>query len=198
MRLSDLHEMAVRGGDLTAMADEWAAKMQARISSSESKKKIGSIDGMDVIKWNMLVSVWYGDSMVAVASVDDIAGEYCIVDDVWIEPSMRNRKLFVKLLAFIKNEMKFNRIMLGRVHSDSTYNLLKNGGLTAFKKTWVHLQSNENKPFDKDTIDDFYQDSKWALFLENTEDWSQFVREDSFTHSYEALAHAIGQHASLA
>ncbi len=191
MKLTDIHEMATRGGDLTATADTWASKMEFRISSATDKTKLGNIDDLEVFKWGMYVSVWDDSSMIAIARVEDMAGEYCVIDNVWVSSSYRGKKIFVKLLAFIKNEMKFPRIMLGKIHSDDTYNILKNGGLSAFKKTWVHIVTDKNAPFSLDALNDFYGDSKWSLFLENYEDWSIFINENGFTHSYEALANAI-------
>lgn len=197
MKLIDIREMAVRGGNLTDVADSWAQQMKKHIDAAEDKEDLGSIDKMKVFKLGKYMSVWAED-MVAIASIDVHSSNTCIIDDVWVDSIHRGNKIFVKLLAFIKNEMKFNHIVLGKVHSDDTYNLLKSGGLRAFNKSWLHLHTNEVRPFDIANIDSFYGDSSWQLVLENSEDWSVFVRDNSFTHSYEALANAIELSDSLA
>jgi hypothetical protein len=197
MKLFDLREMAIRGGDITAKADSWAKKVENTMLQAEDNPVVGQMDDLEVRLHRSTLTVWDGEEMVMAASIDEVPTHgYCKVDDIWVKPSRRGSKLLVKLLIFLKNARGNTRLVLGQVHSDDTYQLLKGGGLKAFKKTWRN-HAGEVVPFDKDTIDEFYKKADWELTLENTESWKHLIRDDSFTHSYEALSNAVSLHEQL-
>ena len=196
MKLSDLKEMAVRGGDLTAVADSWAEKLERSLKDDPTNKEVGKIDSFTVRQRFFLHSIWDGDELIAAFTLDNIPSVYCKIDDVWVKSDRRGQKMFVKILLFIKNELKCHRIVFGEVHSNETVNLLKSDGLKAFKKHWQN-RAGEIKQFSPDTVDDFYGVGKWLLVLESGDDWSRFIKDGSFTHSYEALAQAIALHEQL-
>lgn len=142
------------------------------------------------------VSVWDGDIMVFTARIDIVPNTYCVVHDVWVASETRGTGLFKKFLLFLKVQLKQKRIAFGEVHSDRTYELLKSGGFKLFKKYWEN-RGGDRKDFSTDTIDEFYGLGKWKLFLENSNDLSEYIREQSFTHSYTALVNIVDTHEKL-
>lgn len=197
MKLVDLEEMATKGGDLSSVGDRWAQGVtKMLLSNPKDNKKIGMIDELEVRKFIMTYSIWDKDRMVAAARIDLIPGATAIIDDVWVDRERRGQKLFVKLLLFIKNRLKQARIIFGEVHSDDTVKLLKADGLKAFTRYWQD-KNGEVRPFSPATVDEFYGLGKWKLVLESAESWEHLIRDESFTHTYESLAHAVSQHDRL-
>lgn len=194
MKLSDLREMAIRGGNLTAMADAWAKRLETQIAASPNEHPvIGSLDDFVVRQKLFTMTVWDDQKMVLAAKVDPIPNVYCLVDDVWIAPEARGQRLFTKFLLFLKVDRGYSRLALGEVHSDDTYNLLKGGGLKAFKKHW-EKSNGERAEFSPQTIDEFYRLGRWRLVLENTANLSRLIGESGFTHTYHAISHAVNLH----
>jgi hypothetical protein len=196
MKLKELTEMSIRGGNLTAQSDVWAAKRESELLSNANNEQIGKIDSFVVKQHLFTVSVWDGNQMIGIATIDNIPNQYCLIDNLWVISSLRGKKLLSKLLLFLKIDRGYNKLALADVHSDDTYDLLKAGGLKSFKKHWENRQGKIEE-FSVDTIDDFYGAGWWKLVLENTEDFSGFIKTDSFTHTYSAIAHAIDLHESL-
>jgi hypothetical protein len=194
MKLSDLVEMAMRGGNLTARADAWAAKLEISVLHNLNDHPIiGAIGDLVVRKKFLTVTVWSGEKMVLAAKVDPVPGAYCMIDDIWTALELRGQKLFSKFLLFLKIDQGYTKLAFAELHSDDTYDLLKAGGLKAFKKHWENYHG-EVADFSPNTIDEFYGAGHWKLILENTADMSYLIREDGFTHTYEALAHAVNVH----
>ena len=197
MKLSDLHEMALRGGNLSAIANAWAVKLQAdALKHLGDHQEIGKIDDLIVRKKLFTTTIWNGDVMVLAAQVDIVPNAYCMVDDVWVAPSARGQKLFSKFLIFLKVKLKQPKIVFGEVHSDDTYQLLKADGFKLFKKRWENFHGDVAE-FSPDTVDQFYGAGRWKLVLENTDDLSSYLIEDSFTHSYDALVHIVNTYQSI-
>lgn len=188
---AELTEMALRGGDLSSQADEWAQRLEAQVLQVPGEhREIGKIDDLVIRRRLMTATVWDGRQLVLAARVDPVPGVYCLVDDVWVKSDRRGKGLFTKLLLFIKLKLKQPKIALGEVHSDDTYELLKSGGFKLFKKHW-ESSSGERAEFSTDTIDEFYGAEKWKLILESTSDLTPLLREESFTHSYDALVNIL-------
>jgi hypothetical protein len=187
-------EMAVRGGDLTLVSDAWAEKLEKQINDGQlTFKEVGTIDSMVVKSHLFTHTLWLGDEMVFAAQVDKIPGNTCSIDDIWVKSSFRGQKLLSKFLIWLKVDQKQHTIKLGEVHSDDTYNLLKAGGLRAFKKHWENFHGDV-KPFSAETIDDFYGKGRWKLVLENDTDLGWLQPTGGFTHTYEALVNVFDNH----
>lgn len=193
MKLHQIIEMALRGGDLTKSADDWAAKLETLVRSSSDHREIGKIDTLIVKNHLFTYTVWDGDRMVMAARVDIVPNYTCKVDDVWVKTLMRGKKMFVKFLLFLKIDRNQSRLEFGDVHSDETYSLLKADGLKAFKKHWEN-SNGEVQEFSFDTIDKFYGAGRWRLILENTTDLEFIAPREGFTRTYESLLNALNNH----
>lgn len=84
-------------------------------------------------------------------------------------------------------------MLLGFIHSDTTYAIIKAGGLSKFNRYWYDPMTGNTAEYSPDTVDDFYQlgKQKWSLMLENLdEDCSnmpKFATEDTgyIIHAYD-------------
>lgn len=80
--------------------------------------------------------------------------------------------------------MNRNNLIIGKVHSTDMQEVVK--GLSRFNKQWYNLKTKEKKPFNVDTLDDFYShlhSIDWRLMLENSgdfSDWPKFNEGKSF------------------
>jgi hypothetical protein len=167
--ICNVNEMAYKGGDLRSQADEYAKKQEVNLKDA---KHVGDIEEFQVKKKGLIFSLWKDDELVALASLDPIPNAYAVVDDLWVKDTFRNQKLLSKLLWFFKSRENHPKLLLGKLHSDDTYNVLKAGGLSKFKRYWFDPISSDTAEFDRDTIDEFYKGRKssWTLMLEQTDD----------------------------
>lgn len=169
MELHKLAEMAYRGGNLTKIADEYAKKQEI---NQKDAKHIGDIDSFLVKKKGLIYSVWKDEELIALASLDSIPNSYAIVDDLWVKEEFRGQKILAKLLWFFKSRENHKKILLGKLHSDDTVDLLKANGLSLFKRYWYNTLTGDTEEFNKLTVDDFYKSDKksWSLMLEHNGD----------------------------
>ncbi len=159
-----INEMSMKGGDFSAPAERFARHHETQWADG---KHVGDIDEFSVNQDGIYYSVWDGEELIACASADTLPTSYTIVDHLWVETSYRGQNIISKLLWFLKTREGYDKLMFGKVHSSDTYNFLKQGGLSKFKKTWH--RGEEIEPFSPETIDDFYgiDDKKdWQLVLE--------------------------------
>lgn len=142
-------------------------------------KYIADIEEFQVIRYENFYSLWDRDELCGFTSLTNN-----VVDDVWINPTYRGKKLFSKLLWFYKSRLGHNQLLLGKVHSRMMQEVVK--GLSCFKKSWVNVKTKANEPFDLETLDHFYGDvepTDWRLMLENNgdfSDWPMFRNGSSF------------------
>lgn len=198
LKTRELFEMPIRGGDLTDTADNWARKLErVALDNPAQHRLIGTIDELEVRRHLFTLSIWKDGKMISAASIDPVANLFVVVDNLWVAQEHRKQKLLSKLLIFLKIELGHKKIVLGKIHTDDTYELLKAGGLKAFRKYWEDYDGNI-RDFSTDSIDEYYRDAKWKLVLENDADLSGLLRQNSFTHTYEALANAFDNHLLLA
>ena len=197
MKIEELvKEMAVRGGNLQAVSDSWAERLESQIASSSDHKQIGKIDDFVVKNHLFTYTMWDSSEMIFAARVDKIPGSTCTVDDVWTKETRRGLKLFTKFLLWLKVDQGQQVIRLGEIHSDDTYNILKSGGFRAFKKHWENFHG-ETAPFSTETIDSFYGKGRWKLVLENSDNLEYLRPLDGFTRSYGALINVFNNHDQL-
>lgn len=153
---------------------------------------IGSLDELTVRKESEYLTFWDSTTLVAACTIQ-VTG---IIDDIWIADGFRGQKLLTKMLLFIKHTLGHPKIVFGTVHSSDTQNLLRGGGLKLFKKYWQNSHG-ETRAFSPENMNDFYGPGRWQLVLENTEDFGIFLKHDSFTHSWSALANIADLHESI-
>jgi len=166
LKLIDLHEMAIKSGDLRKLADEFATK---NVEKWKQFPHIADIDSFKVRRSENHYVLFDDDVCIAHFQVDENGPSSVIVDGVWVKLEYSGKKIFSKFLWFLKSREHYSKIVLGDVHSIETYNLLKSGGLSRFKKSWENKNS-EKINFDTNSIDDFYGNSKWKLVLECSDD----------------------------
>lgn len=169
MKLSDIKEMAYRGGNLTAQADRFYSSAEQHLRSGIH---VGDIDDYQVKKKDLYYSLWTDEEMIAALKLDVIPNTYAVVDDLWVKENFRGKKILSKLLWFLKSRENHRKILLAKVHSDDTYNLLKSGGLSKFNRYWYDPMTGATEVFEPSTVDDFYKSAKkkWSLMLEHDGD----------------------------
>jgi len=179
MKLSDLYEMPLRAGNLEKSAQDFADKNREQWLKAEH---VGDIGQLIVRKDKLVYSVWDGDKLVACASLED--GKYgSIVDNVWVNKDYRRQKIFSKLLWFFKSREGRDKLLLGKVHSDDTYQLINGVGLSRFQKYWI--KDGKTEPFSPATVDKFYgSEYGWQLVLENGDDFFNDFPRFSGCHNW--------------
>jgi hypothetical protein len=165
MKLCELKEMAYRGGNLTSQADKFAARNEPILKNSEY---IGDIDDFKVKFDGRFYSIWNKEEMTALIRTEK-TDDYVKVDDLWVKNSFRGQKILAKLFWFLKSREKYGKLLIGNLHSDDTYEIIKSGGLSKFKRSWYDAKTKNKIDFDIKTVDDFYKVEKksWSLMLES-------------------------------
>lgn len=136
----------------------------------ELGKYIADIENYKVLQDGIYYSIWDDNTIVAVASLSD---ENNTVDDVWVDPEHRGKKLFSALLWFFKTRLNRSPLILGKIHSEDMQEVVK--GLSRFNKKWVNIETDEIQPFSLDTLDNFYQSERKAQRLKNAVLYSQTI-----------------------
>lgn len=174
MKLQQLFEMPIMAKNLRSEADSFAERNK---DSWSKLPHTADIDNFKIKSKGRKFSLWDNDICVAFFDVDKIPNHYVIVDDVWVSKEYSNKKIFSKFLWFLKSRLNEPKIIFGKVHSEETVNLLRHGGLSKFKKSWINLKTDELKEFSKDEIDEFYSNPNWSLMLENySEEFHDFPK----------------------
>ena len=167
MKLSQIKEMAIKGGHLRKLANDFADKHKHEWFNFPH---VADIDDMEVRHFKNVYVLFKDANPIAHFQVDAVAGNIAIVDGVWVAEIMSNKKVFSRFLWFLKSREHYSKIQLGDVHSHETYQLLIAGGLSRFQKYWKNSSTGEIIPYDVSSVEDFYRSSKWKLFLESHDD----------------------------
>jgi|688.fasta_scaffold619970_2 hypothetical protein len=184
MKINEIEEMTMLGPDLSQQAEKFANTNKKRWYTHG--KHIADIENYKVLQDGIYYSLWDDDTLVAVSSLSNASNE---VDDVYVNPVYRGKKIFSMMLWFFKTRLNRSPLMLGQVHSKMMQEVIK--GLSRFNKYWYNIRTNEKEPFSLDTLDNFYSylsPTPWRLMLENIGefDWPMFAKNKSFvTESYE-------------
>lgn len=179
MKISDVFELSMRAGDMGPLADQFAER---NAEAWRTGKHVGDIETLKVLLKGQTYSVWDGDEVVASVNADVVPNNYTAIDAAWVKGDRRGERLFSKVLWFLKTREGHDRLLLGKIHSRDTQEVIK--GLRAFTKTWV--KDGEVEPFSPDTLDRFYSASGptgWQLMLENvvlSADWPKFFTSANF------------------
>lgn len=164
-------EMPIKAGNF----DEAASRFGNMKKDDWFKTVVtAKLDDFDIRLTDGFYSVWDRDVLVFFMKIRPFK-DGLEVDDVWTSASYRGKRIFSKMLAFLKTRERTNVIYLGNVHSVDTYNLIKAGAFTSFKKHWLN-RHGETSNFSIDTVDNFYGSSGWILVLENDVDYGIFPR----------------------
>lgn len=200
MRLHDLCEAPLDGGDLRPSADKFAASM---IPKFQDTAPIADIEEFSVKKLQAGNGYHYalfsGGDAVLLAFVKPldkmmypvlkIAGKAAEVDDVWVAADQVGKRIYSKFLWFLKSREGFYQLMTGKVQLDDTIKFLRAGGLSKFNKTWQNTATGEIQNFDAGDMDKFYSTRNWRLVLENEstefDDFSRFNTGRWIEESYD-------------
>jgi hypothetical protein len=183
MKLNELTEMTMRGPDLSAQAEQFANRNKE--SWYTHGKHIADIENYKVLQDGIYYSLWDYTTLVAVCSLSNSGNE---VDDVYVNPAYRGKKIFSMMLWFFKTRLNKSPLMIGQVHSKMMQEVIK--GLSRFEKYWYNIRTNETEPFALDTLDNFYgylSPTPWRLMLENSGEfnWSMYNEGGFVKESYE-------------
>lgn len=175
--------MTMRGPNLSIRAQKFIDKNKQYWL--ENGKYIADIEDFKVLQNGTHYSLWDNDILVSVASLSNNNE----VDDVWVNSDYRGKKIFSMMLWFFKTRLNRNQLILGAVHSKDMQEVVK--GLSRFDKKWYNIDTKETKPFDIDTLDDYYsylEPTPWRLMLENTGkfNWPMFNNNGFVKESYES------------
>jgi hypothetical protein len=130
---------------------------------------VGNIDNFKVkysIGFPKAYSVWDDDKIVARVNLVPGRNE---VQNSWVSQEYRNQRMTSKLFRFIIDYTN-EPLLRGDAHSEDTYNTIKNNGYREFKKSWYNTKTREERPFDMDTVEEFYTktgeaDNYWQLLM---------------------------------
>ena len=162
------NEMTWRGPDYEVISQKFAEKNRENWLSG---KYIADIEQYRVLVTGNFYSLWDDEDVLAAYSslIDNI------VDDIWVNPNYRRQHLFSKMLWFFKSRLNKNPLVIGKIHSPAMQEVIK--GLSKFNKSWLNVNTNEVKPFDATTVDEYYSNSgitDWRLIIESMGDFSDF------------------------
>jgi hypothetical protein len=145
---------------------------------------VGDIDSFKVIKKDHIYSLWDNDVMVSFVSTSSEMSDTVTVD-YWVDKKYRGQKIISKFLWFLKTREGMSKIIIGKQHSGDTVQMLRSGGLSHFKKSWVNIKSGERVPYDKEkdngpggTYEPYRSmaPTDWRIILENSGDFSDYPR----------------------
>lgn len=200
MKLQNLLEMPLKGGDLRPAADMFAASAALKFQDVEPTADIEEFKVKMVQSGNAFnYALFTGNDMVLFASVKPlhrmmypllkIAEKAAEIDDVWVAKEFEGKRLYSKFLWFLKSREGYHRLMMGKVQSDDTVAFLKAGGLSKFEKTWQNTATGEVQAFEPTDMDEFYGTSNWRLVLESTstefDDYNRFNEGRWIQESYD-------------
>lgn len=171
MRLHEIEE-TMRGPNYDSAAAKFGETNRTRWLTHG--QHIGDIENFKLLQDGIYYSLWDNDVLVAFTSLSNSDNT---VDDVWVNPQYRGKKIFSMMLWFYKTRLGRGRLILGPVHSQAMQEIVK--GMSRFNKYWLNIRTNEKQPFDKDTTDNFYSyagATPWRLVLENTGDFSDWPK----------------------
>ncbi len=178
-------EMPIKAGNF----DEAASRFGNMKKDDWFKTVVtAKLDGFDIRLTNGFYSVWDHNALIFFMKVKPFK-DGLEVDDVWTSVSYRGKRIFSKMLAFLKTRERTNVIYLGNVHSVDTYNLIASGAFTSFKKYWLN-KFGERAEFNPADVDTYYGSGNWTLVLENFNEYGSFPRfnDDGYIReSYDIL-----------
>ena len=171
--------MPIKASSLRQQANAFADSVKSYYKKEQKKfKHVGDIDEFSIYRDLMtFVIIDGGMEIVLVGRIDNVPHYGTKVDDVWVDEEQSGKRLFSKFLWFLRSREGFSPLYFGNVHSSETYELLKSGGFSKFKKTWVNDYENSAEEFTPQTLDKFYTSSKWKLKLESTGQLEELVEE---------------------
>ena len=173
----------MKGPDLSQQAEQFANSHKEHWL--KHGKYIADIENYKVLQDGIYYSLWDNDALVACCSLSNSNNE---VDDVYVSPEYRGKKIFSMMLWFFKTRLNRSPLMIGPVHSKTMQEVVR--GLSRFNKYWYNISTNEKEPFSLDTLNDFYsylQPTKWRLVLENDGEfnWPMFNGVGFIKEAYE-------------
>ena len=182
MKPHEICEMAIKGGNFRPIADKYASEYSKFFNEHPDMfKHIGDIEMFRVMKYDEKIFLFDEDRMIFICSVlffpyeDDAR----VVDSIWLDSSYEGKRIFSKVLWFLRAHEGIKKLVLGDHHSKDTYNLLKAGGLSKFSKVWFNSNTQKKEKFSTDNIDDFYSghSSEWKLILESNSNGDMVIEE---------------------
>jgi hypothetical protein len=176
--LQQLSEMPLKALNLRAEADSFADKFKKYFDLNKNKfHHVGDIDHFAVMSNGLFLVLVHDGANIAIMKIDKLPDRSAVIDDVWVHKDFSGKKLFSKLLWFLVSRQQLSPLIFGNVHSEETYNLIKSGAFSKFKKTWIHSLDDKEEPFSSSTVDDYYGSPKWKLKLEPTEFVNEMIAE---------------------
>jgi len=175
--MRSLDEMTMRAGRLN---DRVAQQIvDANKDTWYQSARIGEIAQYDLRLSDKMYSLWDGDQYVASARLEDSDRMgMSEVNLLHVDAKYREQKILSRLLWNFKSRQNRKQLVLNQIHSDDLYSIIVGGGLSRFEKFWID-QSGQTKPFDNNTINQFYSHggpTGWRLVLENSYDLSFFPK----------------------
>lgn len=183
MKIRDIYEMAIKSGNLRKLADTFASSHKHEWLSYPH---IADIDEMQVLRYENHYVLLKDGALIAHFQIDPVPHDNsaAIVDGVWIAEHAAGQKIFSRFLWFLKSREHRSKLIFGDVHSSETYDLLKAGGLSRFKKSWEDNSTGSKIDFDPSTMDEFYTRSKWKLVFEcyddSFDDFPRFTLDENW------------------
>ena len=182
--------MPIRAGNFDAMAERFGIIHQ---DEWYTVSIVAKLDDFDIRKHKDFYSVWDSDVLIFFMKTRKKNADIEI-DDIWTLKEYRGKRIFSKMIAFLKTREKVSRIFLGSVHSDDTFNLIKNGGFKSFTKYWLNSKTNIRSDFDIADVEQYYNSREWIFVLENEIDYGNYPRfngDGYIKESYDILLNVL-------
>lgn len=172
MKLRELKEMAIKGGNFRPLADKFASDVKSYFERNRDKfKHIGDVETYQCFMYDSTMVLLDEERIIFVCAVEFtlIDPEAKKIDSVWLDSSYEGKNIYSKVLWFLRSREGVKKLILGDQHSEDTLKILRGGGLSSFTKTWINTKTGEQEAFSPDTLDKYYQNFNvdWKLVLES-------------------------------
>lgn len=172
--------MPLKGGDFRPLADAFAISYKEYFTKNKKNfKHIGDVEIYQCFQHGLMYFLLDRGEIIFVCKLEKFYGlpEAMMLDSVWLDKAYEGKKIFSKMLWFLRSREGFKQLVLGDNHSKDTFNLLKGGGLSNFNKEWFNSKTKETDKFDLHTMDHFYKTKDWKLILTSNKDGDDLTEE---------------------
>jgi hypothetical protein len=190
MKLRELKEMAIKGGNFRPLANDFADSYKKFYKEHKHEfKHIGDVEIYQCFQYQSVIFLFDSNEIIFICSIEDSNIEKGAkkIDSVWLDYAYEGKKIYSKVLWFLRSREGIKKLIFGDHHSEDTYKILAKGGLSGFDKTWVNSETGEREKFSTETIDKYYNDASgtWKLMLESNKKGNKIAEQvKEFRYSY--------------
>jgi hypothetical protein len=172
MKLEELFEMTMKFGKTGLELDD---ALKNIYNDRKNYKHVGDINKANVLYKNNIYLLINDNIPIGFFQVFK-RSKIALVQNMFVSEKFRRAGWMSMFLFFLKQNESYDKIQLGSQHSNDTVEAIKRIS-SRFKVYWE--KDGKIKPYDIETINDFYSDTKetgWNIILENTNDYSHYPK----------------------